>query len=145
MKITTTKLKQLIREAIEGMVSEQYPKVRELIGPDLLAKALAMMKDLENRMNTDHGMMGGGAPYPKDSKLFLKALEAVLGDANSGGLREGHQGSKDDVKIVKDKKTGKYKIKDGGKFARGGKSYDTRKAARDSDEYAELTTPGGDW
>ena len=90
MKITTKRLKQLIREAIEGMDSEQYPKVRELIGPDLLAKALAMMKDLENRMNTDHGMMGGGAPYPKDSKLFLKALEAVLGDANSGGLREGY-------------------------------------------------------
>ena len=55
-----------------------FPKVKELIGPDLFASALAKMEELQLRMKISHDMLGGGPPYPTDSKLFLKALEAVL-------------------------------------------------------------------
>ena len=57
---------------------EQYPKVKELLGTDLLGRALSLMEDFHLRNARNHEMMGSRGPYPKDEKLFLKALEAVL-------------------------------------------------------------------
>ena len=83
MKITTERLKQIVKEEL-GMMEdeseiENFPRVRELIGDDLLDRTFAKMEELQAERDRDYEMGGNrGGPYPKDSKLFLRALEAAL-------------------------------------------------------------------
>ena len=81
MKLTKAKLQKIIKEEIAEMtgMGEDYPKVRQLLGDDLYHKVFAKMEELQNVMNRNHEMAGNmGGPYPKDSSLFLKALEEVF-------------------------------------------------------------------
>ena len=83
MKITKSQLKQIVKEEL-GMMEdeseiESFPRVRKLIGDDLLDRTFAKMEELQAEMDSAYEMGGNrGGPYPKDSKLFLRALESLL-------------------------------------------------------------------
>jgi len=82
MKLTKTKLKQIIKEELETMETSdvKYPKVKEMldsIEPGLYDRAMGALKDKQAQEQQNWEMSGNFSGRPKSDELFLQVLEEL--------------------------------------------------------------------
>ena len=82
MKLTKTKLKQIIKEEFETMETSdvKYPKVKQMldsIEPGLYDKAMEAFKHKQAQERTNWHMRGMRSGRPQSDELFLQVLEEL--------------------------------------------------------------------
>jgi len=82
MKLTKTKLKQIIKEEFETMETSdvKYPKVKQMldsIEPGLYDRAMGALKDQQAPEQRHWEMRGMRSGRPKSDELFLQVLEEL--------------------------------------------------------------------